>query len=122
MGINTKYEVEDELNLKGTLYVKYADNSADSIEEQLENIVRIMFKVKNANVKPALVLTYKMELEELFFKLKQNISYVNGHINELSEKDKYVFDQAINACHTLKEEYDLIDFDAVLDYTLTKGI
>lgn len=122
MGINTKFKVEDELNLKGTLYVKYADSSEDSIEEQLENIIRIMTKVSKADIKPTLVLGYKTELEDLFFKLKQNLSYVGKHSRELAKEDSHIFKQAQNAYHTLKEEYDLIDFDAVLDYTLTKGI
>lgn len=119
MTISKTNNVDEYLDSKELLYAKYASNTEESLEGILEVIEIILNRIRNVECTSKQVKIYQEQFEDLFFKAKQVINKIKVKIDELTEEDKAFFKEIKTKYSMLKEEVELIDFDAILDYTMS---
>lgn len=119
MTISKENDVDYELDCKRLLSIKYASNAEESLEGILEAIEIILTRVRNVECTSKQVKKYQEKLEDLFFDAKRVINRIKEKIDDLNAEDKNIFENLKNKYTMLKEEVELVDFNAILDYTMS---
>lgn len=119
MTISKNNDVDYELSSKELLCAKYTSKTEESLEGILETIEIILNRLRNAECNFDQVRKYQEKIYDQFFNAKQVINRIKSNMDEFNDEDKTIFENLKAKYSMLKEETELVDFDAILDYTMS---
>ena len=122
MTISKNNDVDYNVEVKSLLYLKHSITPEESLEGLIDEISTIMSRVRNAECTNNEVKKYQENLHDMFYNGKRIISLLNNMKDDFEVNDRTFFSLLKSQFAMLYEENELIDFDAVLDYTLTRVV
>jgi len=122
MTISKNNDVDYNVEVKSLLYLKHSITPEESLEGLIDEISTIMSRVRNAECTHNEVKKYQENLHDMFYNGKRIISLLNNMKDDFEVNDRTFFSLLKSQFAMLYEENELIDFDAVLDYTLTRVV
>ena len=122
MTISKNNDVDYNVEVKSLLYLKHSITPEESLEGLIDEISTIMSRVRHADCTHNEVKKYQENHHDMFYNGKRIISLLNNMKDDFEVNDRTFFSLLKSQFAMLYEENELIDFDAVLDYTLTRVV